>query len=411
MSGNKKISLRKVLVVAVWLVLCTGIVVLLIAAISKKNSALVLKVNVDITGVQHNYFVDKKDVLRIITRANGGKLDKASIGSLDLAAMEAALQKDQWIEKSEIFLDNNNVLQVKIREREPVARIFTTTGASYYLDSTLTRLPLSEKFSARLPVFTDFPTEVRVLTKEDSALLQEIKTLTLFIASDPFWMAQIDQVNITPQRTFELIPKLGNQLVRFGNTDDYREKFNKLLAFYIQVQTRTGWNRYSVLDLQFKNQVVAVNRDAKEIKMDSLRVIQIMKAAIAEAQKRTNDSSNVQLPQTEEDNSHVNESPVISDVPEEAPAANVTVPPATNSSVKKPVVEPAKAPSVKKPVPVTQQNSTTRPAVTTAKKPVVKEPEKKTNQQKTEIKKPAVKPADSKNTQQPKAVMPPKSDY
>ena len=55
---------------------------------------------------------------------------------------------------------------------------------------------------------------------------------------DPFWMAQIDQVDITPTDTFELIPKLGNQVIRFGNADNYEEKFNKLLAFYKQVQTK-----------------------------------------------------------------------------------------------------------------------------------------------------------------------------
>ena len=106
----------------------------------------------------------------------------------------------------------------------------------------------------------------------------------------------------------ELIPKLGNQLIRFGDTQNYEEKFNKLLAFYQQVETKVGWNKYSVLDVRFKNQVVGVIRDAAEIKSDSLKSVQIMKGIIAESQKNSNDSTKIQLPQPQnEDNINITE--------------------------------------------------------------------------------------------------------
>ena len=75
-------------------------------------------------------------------------------------------KKTQWIKKAELFFDNNNVLEVRITEREPIARIFTTSGSSFYIDSSLARLPLSDKFSPRLPVFTDFPTDVIVIIQK-----------------------------------------------------------------------------------------------------------------------------------------------------------------------------------------------------------------------------------------------------
>ena len=262
MRGNKKYTVKKILSIAVWIILCSGMVVLLVAAITKKNNEKIEGIEINIAGVKNNYFIDKKEVLKILLKTNGKSLEKAVSGSIDLAKMENALQKDQWIKRAEIFFDNSNVLQVRIIEREPVARIFTSAGTSFYVDSSLTRLPLSDKFSPRLPLFTNFPTEVIVLTKQDSLLLKGVKILGEYIDRDPFWMAQIEQVDITAEGTFELIPKLGNQIIRFGPADHYKEKFNKLLAFYKQVQTKTGWNKYSVLDLQFKNQVVAVKRDA-----------------------------------------------------------------------------------------------------------------------------------------------------
>jgi cell division protein FtsQ len=409
MRANNKYTFKKILTLTVWLILLTGTVVLLIAAMSKKNNQKISGVEIKISGVQNNYFIDKKDVIDILQKVNGKKLDKATTSSLDLTKMEAQLQKDEWVKKAEIFFDNNNVLQIKVTEREPIARIFTTSDASFYIDSSLTRLPLSDKFSARLPVFTSFPTNFRVLKKADSILLNEIKILSEYIGSHPFWMAQIDQIDITPAAGFELIPKLGNQIIRFGNIANYEEKFNKLLGFYKQVQTRVGWNKYSVLDVQFKNQVIGINRDAAEIKSDSLRSVQIMKSIIEEAKRNSNDSTKIQLPQpSDNNNDKINNSPVSNIVPDETINEN-TIPVKKTAETKVSPVTPVhdrEKPFFKKQIStesksvIRHPSSNEKPHPTPAKKTVVKKP----------VKKQIEKPREETN-RVPKAVMPSKSDY
>jgi len=376
---------------------------LLVAAINKKDNEHISGVKVKISGVENNYFIDKNDVLDILQKLNGKELQKMKVGSLNLSNMERHLEKDQWVKKAEMFFDNNNVLQIKITEREPVARIFTVTGSSFYIDSSLTKLPLSDKFSARLPVFTSFPTDVRVLKKRDSILLDQIKTLSVFIGAHPFWMAQIDQVDITPEATFELIPKLGNQIIRFGGADNYEEKFNKLLAFYKQIQTTIGWNKYSVLDVQYKNQVIGVSRNAAEIKSDSLRAIQIMKDIIAEAQKNTNDSTKIQLPAPQENNNlNINVLPVSNDVPNETDVNTGTAKKISESEAGTVApIHDLEKPSVKRELsrerktPNRHPSSNEKPNPTHAKKAPVK---KATTKEEEEIR-------------IPKAVMPSKSDY
>ncbi|MEO6905031.1 MAG: hypothetical protein ABI148_01610 [Ginsengibacter sp.] len=409
MSADNKYTIRKILVISVWTILLAGTVVLLVAAMSKKNNEKISGVEIHISGVQNNYFIDKNDVLEILQKVNGKDLQKATISSLDLTKMENRLQKDQWVKKAEMFFDNNNLLQIKITEREPVARIFTISGASFYIDSSLTRLPLSDKFSARLPVFTSFPTEVRILKKRDSFLLHEIKVLSEYISSQPFWMAQIDQIDITPAAGFELIPKLGNQVIRFGNIIDYEEKFNKLLGFYKQVQTRVGWNKYSILDLQFKNQVIGVNRDAAEIKSDSLRSIQIMKNIIEEAKINSNDSTKIQLPQPSDNiNDKINNSPVSNIVPDETINKNAIPVKKTAETKVSPVtpIHDHEKPFLKKQISgenksvIRHPSSNEKPHPTPVKKTVVKKP----------VKKQIEKPMEETN-RVPKAVMPSKSDY
>lgn len=408
MAEKRTYMFKKILAIAIWIVLGSGTVVLLVAAIDRKNSEHIAGVEIHISGVQNNYFIDKKDVLAILQKTNGEKLENANAGVLNLTEMENALSKQPWVKSAEMFFDNNNMLQVKITEREPIARIFTVSGASFYIDSSLTRLPLSPKFSARLPVFTSFPTDVKVLTKSDSALLSSVKIMSEFINAHSFWMAQIDQIDIMPSRTFELTPKLGNQIIRFGDADNCEEKFNKLFAFYKQVQTKIGWNKYSVIDVQFKNQVIGVNRDKAEIKSDSLRSVQIMKSIIEEAKKNTNDSTKIQLSQPPEvNNDKISSSPVLVNVPNETTVegkiqdkksseTNITVapPPDPVKSEKKDV------PAAKKTV-STHPSSNERPRPTLTNDPLVKKEAGKQEEKKSaeEIK------------QVPKAVMPPKSDY
>lgn len=401
MSINSKYTIKKILVAATWIVIGSGTVVLLVAAIEKRNNERCARVEIEITGVQNNFFIDKKDVISILEKTNGGKLEKMPLHAIDLAAMETELQKSQWIKNAEIFFDNNNVLEVRITEREPIARVFTTSGLSFYVDSSLARLPLNDKFSPRLPVFTDFPTDVIVLSKKDSNLIRDIRTLSQFIIADPFWMAQIEQIDISSNRNFDLIPKLGNQVIHFGDAENCQQKFNNLLCFYKQVLTKIGWTNYSAIDIQFKGQIVGVRRGANEIKMDSLRFVQIMKTLIADAQKHTNDSTNIQLDQPADDNSNINSSREIENTPDEDVKINTNRNNKNRVSVtpihvfEKPTSD--NQSSTKKNTLTSYSSSVEKPNPDPLKSKIVKQP---TNSKDAE-----------KNKKIPKAVMPSKTDY
>lgn len=382
------------LLAAIWITIGTGMVVLLVAAIERRNNERCSGIEIDITGVQNNFFIDKKDVIAVLEKANGGKLERVPLHSIDLATLETELRKNQWIKNAEIFFDNNNTLEVRIKEREPIARIFTTSGSSFYIDSSLTRLPLSDKFSPRLPVFTDFPTNATVLTKEDSNLVWDIRTLSQFINDNPFWMAQIDQVDISSNRTFDLIPKLGNQIIHFGNAENYQQKFRNLLCFYKQVLTKFGWTHYSAIDVQYKGQIIGVRRGATEIKMDSLRSVQIMKALIADAQRNTNDSANIQLDQPEDDNSEINTSKENETIPDED-SKTIINNNDENAAPLKPVHLPEKT--------ATSSQTSTKGNVKETNSSSVEKPK---------IVKPTKNSKDAGKTKRiPKAVMPGKTDY
>ncbi len=359
----------------------TGAVILLAASIRSKDAQLCRGIVIHIKGVNNNFFVDKNDILNSINASEKiNPLGKAT-GTFNLKKMETELEKNTWIKSAELFFDNNEILQVIVHEREPVARVFTASGTTFYIDNELTMLPLSEKFSARLPVFTNFPSDNKVLSKADSSLLMDVKVVSLAIQKDSFRMAMIEQIDITAQRIFVMIPKIGNQLIVFGNADDVEGKFNKLQLFYKEIMVKAGLGNYSEINVQYKNQVVAKRKGAEDIKSDSLRAWQIMKLIVERAQREANDS--LQIMQQDNDRNTVDSNLIQQSIQRDDNTEQ------TNT--------------IEKPKPQDDQNN--QPVLNTPKTAVVNTGIKQnSNTVQTPV------PL-KKGTAQPKAIMPKKNDY
>lgn len=317
MNRKRKYKIMRILTAIFWFICGIGVLVLFSAAVSIKGKNLCKGNDINIRGVQNNFFIEKQDVSNFIQSINKGMPAGKPINSFDLLKIKNELKKNVWIKEVEIFIDNNEILQVNISEREPVARIFPISGSSFYLDTTMSLIPLSNKFSARLPVFTGFTGVIGKLLSTDSAMLLEIKNLSYYILKDSFWMAQIDQVNILGDGTFEIIPKIGNQVIDFGNANNYNEKFNNLLSFYKKIQCKAGWNKYSKISVRYKGQVIAMKRGLEDEKMDSLRTMQIMQAIQANIDKQTQDSATIQFLQKDDNTLQVIPVIINSDLPEE----------------------------------------------------------------------------------------------
>jgi cell division protein FtsQ len=372
---------------------------------------------VTINGVSNNFFVDKQDILQAINEYIDGSPVGKPVSMLNLRSLENDLQKNIWVKKAQLFFDNDTKLQVIITEREPVARVFTTTGTTFYIDSSITILPLSDKFSARLPVFTGFPSDKMVLRRADSTLLREVYQVSMAIQQDSFLMAMIEQVDITPQKTFEMMPKIGNTVIALGDGEDATEKFAKLKMFYKEVISKSGWNKYSMVDVQYKGQVVAKRKDRAEIVTDSLKTLQVMQIIAANAERMSNDSLMAMI----QDNSHnstdvsiIEQSIERDDEATEEEIPSVIKPqgiPVTDNPLDKP------APKKVEPVAKDKKTVTVKVPVAAIKKPVTKPVTKpaasipaatKPETKITTVNKPKqIKPA----TQKPKAVMPAKNDY
>jgi cell division protein FtsQ len=361
MKSIKELNIKKILISFVWICLGLASLTLLISGIYKKDNSVCKGYEIEIIGINNNFFIGKTEILEIIEKVAGKEIKGKEINKMNLLEMENQIKKDVWISKATLYFDKNDILMVKVEEKNPIARVFSNQGTSFYIDHSLNMLPLSKKHSARLPVFTNFPSALKVLSKADSALLDNIKAMSLYIQNDAFLMAMIDQVDITSKNKFELIPKLGDQIILFGDATNIEKKFDKLKLFYKNVISVKGWKKYSKVNLEFDNQIVASILGEAEQVADSLKTMKMLKE-FAEYSARMSSDTSSKLQQDNDQNT-VNESMILNSIArdDEPEESNAMVMGATTTAVN----------------PVTATNVNNAKKVDGAKAPIVKKENKK----------------------------------
>lgn len=255
MSEQKKISSKKVLRFSIGAILVIIFMVALVAASNQQNRETIKGLEVSLNDDQEFSFLQREDIEKLLLKSRNIDLKNTSIDKLDLRLMEEIAKTNPWVEKAEIFVDNREILKVNITQREPVARLFDMNGNSYYMDSSLHRMPVGIGYAYAAPVFTAVP-----FIKNDSirkALDTKIAYLSERIGSDSFWSAQITQIEVQPDQTFIMIPLFGDQKILLGDTAGLDHKLNNLLAFYKNISNKIGWDKYQTLDVRYEGQVVA----------------------------------------------------------------------------------------------------------------------------------------------------------
>lgn len=314
---NTRATIRKILIALLWVGIGSGMLTLLIAAMDKKNreqcSSYTISIKNGLETISYSCqndsvtcaFVDEKDIRQLLVAALGSDPAGRKISEINLRQLEELLESKEWIRDAEMWFDNRNILRISVIERSPLARIFTTTGLSFYIDSTGFRLPVSEKITVRLPVFTGFPVN-KMMSAKDSMLMQQVKMMADFILHDSFWMSQVAQIDINPDGNFELVPVVGNHVIKFGTADDLQKKFNRLMIFYKEVLSKTGFDAYRTIDVQYDGQVVATKRESEKKSVDLVRYRTNVEALIKQVQLMQKDTSAASLP--EQEKKKVNES-------------------------------------------------------------------------------------------------------
>ena len=202
-------------------------------------------------------FIDEAEVTRLVKQADP-KLFEKKLDEVNADVLENKLRKVPAIKNVEVFrhisgdrMDFKGDLIVEVMQREPLLRV-VEGQTDYYMDDAGVIIPANPKFTALVMLVTG--------NVDEKFVRKGLIPLVEFIEGDDFWRVQIKQIDVNASGELAMVPLVGDQLIEFGEPDNYREKFRNLKALYDQAFNRWGWDKYKKISLKYKDQVVCTKR-------------------------------------------------------------------------------------------------------------------------------------------------------
>lgn len=257
--------MNRFLKISGFVLLIVSVVGLLAFVGSRPHPVKCNQVTVKIDYTSDRYFVTETEITSIVEQfcdSSGGsnQLDEKT----RLRELEKQVMGHPAIKKCEIYTTVNGAMTVEVQQRVPICRVINALGESYYMDQDGKLMPIMPGRPSRVAIVNGRITESYApnpyYLDNDSAakisVLDEVFQMMQFIDRDTFWHAMIEQVYITDNREFILIPKVGMQEIEFGKAEHIKGKFNKLRQFYEKGITADGWRMHKTLDARYKGQVI-----------------------------------------------------------------------------------------------------------------------------------------------------------
>lgn len=220
----------------------------------RKVNPVCKEVEVIIADSLEKHFLKTGDVVSYLKRVKLYPQNKKT-DSINTYDIEDALLKNEIIETAKVIQTISGKVKIVISQKMPILRVFSSEG-SYYVDKMGKTMPPALDQAIYVPIASG-----RI---EKSFATTDLYRFARFLQSDAFWNNQIEQIHVRAVNDIEIVPRVGNHRIIMGSLDDFEKKLARLRLFYEQVIPKTGWDKYSEINLKFKNQIVCTKRKNTE---------------------------------------------------------------------------------------------------------------------------------------------------
>jgi len=193
---------------------------------------------------EENLYLTQETVNKLLIQ-NYGNLKNVSKEKLALNTMENVLEANEMVKRAQVYLTVDGELTSRIVQRKPIARI--TGNSNFYLDDDGMRMPLSKNHSARVPIITG---------KISGDSLEDVYKILKYINEDEFFRKNVVGIHIIDKDNYQLKFRMEQFVVSLGGVDDLEEKFNNFKAFYTKANKDKTLSNFTMVRLEFSNQVV-----------------------------------------------------------------------------------------------------------------------------------------------------------
>ena len=175
-----------------------------------------------------------------------------TITEVPIYEIERKIESLNDVQNAEVYINMEGMLHIDVIQKKAIVRVSPKIGNDFYMDAQGSIFALSNNYTKHLLVASG--------NIQDTADYISVLKLAKQISSDSLWSSQIMQIYIKENKEIELIPRVGNHKILFGDISDVEEKLRRLYLFYKKGVNQVGWNDYEEINLKFKNQIVCVKR-------------------------------------------------------------------------------------------------------------------------------------------------------
>ncbi len=212
-------------------------------AIRNKERKLT-KTEVEFIG-DETHFLTLKTVNKLLIENNKG-VKRIRKVELDLNDLEKSINKNDMVEKSEVFVTIDGVLKAIVKQKSPIARVFEL-DSSFYIDYQGNKMPLSSIHCARVPLISG---DITAKNKK------EISELLRYIFEDDFLKKNIIGIQVFPNGALLMTNRNYKYDIDFGRAIGVDKKFDNYKAFFLKAVQDSSINKYKRITLRYTQQVV-----------------------------------------------------------------------------------------------------------------------------------------------------------
>ncbi|WP_314791100.1 cell division protein FtsQ [Tannerella forsythia] len=242
--------MKKILSVIVAVVLFCYLVFSVILMNGKEEDGVCRQVTVVVKDSADRHFIDRQDVLSILKHTSLYPINQR-LRDINTETIERKIAGNELIDRVNVYKTPSGNIHIEVTQKTPVLRVFSTQG-SYYVDERGHIMPVSPRYATYLPIASG--------NIEKSFATTDLYKFALFLQKHDFWNNQIEQIYVYPNKEVELIPRVGDHRIFLGSFDDFREKMDHLQLFYEQAIPKVGWEKYRIINLKYKNQIVCTKK-------------------------------------------------------------------------------------------------------------------------------------------------------
>jgi len=211
-------------------------------------------------------FVTPGDLMSLV-RSTGIRVTGAKMNEIPLNTIENKIKTYKELRVAEVYFSADRKLHIYADQREPVMRVVASYGGDFFIDRDGVIMRRHNLYTPHLHILEidmlfnpGEMTGTNIYDSEKTENLARAFELVNYIRGDSFWNSMIDYLSMSRDGRVVMVPRVGSHTIHLGRTENYKEKLDNLLVFYREAMPVTGWDKYKVVNIEYKGQVVCQRR-------------------------------------------------------------------------------------------------------------------------------------------------------